>query len=390
MRVLQAVLRDLDAEGEKALLPLAGIAPHLVLAFGAPRFFEGAGLAEPLARAFPSARRVGCSTAGEISAEGVSGGSLVVTAVSFDRPSFVAASTVFHGQDDSSGAGARLAGALLGARGQDASRLTAVFVLGQGVDINGSALIAGMTGRLGPGVALSGGLAGDEGAFRRTWVLHDGAVSDRALVAVGFDGDAFDVARGSFGGWRSFGPARRATRVSGNVLHELDGQPALGLYKRYLGEYARDLPASGLLFPFALLNEDRSDAGLIRTPLAVDEESGSITLAGDVPPDAWLRLMHASTDALVDGAETAALAARAAWAGEPDDRESLALLVSCVGRKLVMGDAVEEEVEAVSSVLGPACVLAGFYSNGEIGPYGEAGDCRLHNQTMTVTRIRET
>ena len=367
------------------LEPLAALDPHLVLAFGAPRFFAEPGLAEFLGASFPSARRVGCSTAGEIASGRVTSGALVVTALAFDRPSFTVGSTPFHGLGDSRSAGGRLAGALLGT----GARPGAALVLGQGVDVNGSALIEGIGERLGPQTALFGGLAGDDGAFRRTWVLCDGTVSDRVLAAVGFATEAFRVSRGSVGGWKSFGPARRATRVAGNVLLELDGQPALGLYKRYLGEYARDLPASGLLFPFALVNEDRSDAGLIRTPLAVDEEAGSITLAGDVPEGSWLRLMHASTDALVDGAEAAARAALGTDSAAGGAGETLVLLVSCVGRKLVMGDAVEEEVEAVGAVLGPGCVLAGFYSNGEIGPYGTTGECRLHNQTMSVTRLAE-
>lgn len=380
MRVRQSVLVELS---DQSLAPLAAIEPGLVLAFGAKRFFEDSRTAPLLAELFPSAVRVGCSTAGEISGASAWSDTLVVTAVSFRGARVVAASTPLAGALDSRPAGRRLAEAI------ESPGLAGALVLGQGVDINGSALIAGMTDRLGSGFPLFGGLAGDDGAFRRTWVLEGSTVSDRALVAVGFRGDGLVLSRGSVGGWKSFGPVRRATRAEGNVLFELDSLPALGVWKRYLGTYAKDLPASGLLFPFALLNEDRSDAGLIRTPLAVDEEAGSITLAGDVPEGTWLRLMHASHDALVDGAEAAArIAARGAEDGGRDE-QSLALLVSCVGRKLVMGDAVDEEVEAVSAVLGPGCVLAGFYSYGEIGPYGTTGECRLHNQTMTILRVAE-
>jgi hypothetical protein len=136
-----------------------------------------------------------------------------------------------------------------------------------------------------------------------------------------------------------------------------------------------------------MLGADHSAMGLIRTILGIDEEAGSLILAGDIDPRGYLRLMQASTNALVDGAETAAAATRATLAVEPED--GLAILVSCVGRKLVMGGRVDEEVEAVASILGEQVELTGFYSYGEISPFFPGNECRLHNQTMTVTCITE-
>jgi hypothetical protein len=188
------------------------------------------------------------------------------------------------------------------------------------------------------------------------------------------------------GGWEAFGPARKVTRSDGNVLAELDGEPALDIYKRYLGDYAKDLPSSGLLFPFLMLDGNERRCGLIRTTLGIDEQRGTLTMAGEIDPGGYLRMMHASTDKLVDGAEAAA---REALRVPPPAGESLAILVSCVGRKLVMGDRIDEEVEVVAGVLGAAAVLAGFYSYGEFGPVAAAPECLLHNQTMTVMRIGE-
>jgi hypothetical protein len=282
--------------------------------------------------------------------------------------------------DDSLAAGQRLAQML------PAAGLRCVMVLGQGVNINGSALIAGLTQVLSPGVLLTGGLAGDGANFKQTCVLHDGGVDTDHVACVGLYGDQLQVSHGTFGGWLPFGPARKVTRCASNVLFELDGEPALDVYKRYLGEHAKDLPASGLLFPFLMLGRDHSELGLIRTILAVDDTQGSLTLAGDIEPEGYLRLMHAGTDALVEGAEVAAGAAHEATA---DSMQSLALLVSCVGRKLVMGGRVEEEVEAVAAVLGKAAVLTGFYSYGEISPLSGEMACKLHNQTMTITRVSE-
>jgi hypothetical protein len=323
---------------------------------------------------------VGCSTAGEISGEGVADDSLVVTALHFENTPVVQVSTVLADMGDSFAAGQRLA------KGLSTAGLRAVLIFGQGVAINGSALIGGLASVVGEQIPITGGLAGDGGAFAKTWVLDDAGLSDERLVCVGLYGDKLEFAHGSFGGWSPFGPARKVTRSENNVLYELDGESALDVYKKYLGEHAKGLPASGLLFPFAMLGSDHNEVGLIRTILAVDEAAGSLTLAGDIDPNGYLKLMHASTDALVDGAEAAAQAAQKM---QSNPNAGLALLVSCVGRKLVMGGRVDEEVEAVGDVFGQGATLAGFYSYGEISPFAPSVDCKLHNQTMTITYLSE-
>jgi hypothetical protein len=377
MKTKQTVVRGRSARLDD-FSELIALAPQLVLAFGSVQAVRDA--ADVLTQAFPAAARAGCSTAGEIAGQGVEDGTLVVTALHFDRVRATQVSTRLAGMDDSQAAGRRLAASL------PVGGLRAVLLLGPGVQINGSAVLTGLTEMLGPQVPITGGLAGDAGAFAQTWVLDAQGVSDDRLTAIGLYGDDLVFAHGSFGGWTPFGPARKVTRCQGNVLFALDDEPALQVYKRYLGEHANGLPASGLLFPFAMLGSDHSEVGLIRTILGVDEAQGSLTLAGDIDPNGYLRLMHASTDALVDGAEAAAQAAKAMQSG---DGNGLVLLVSCVGRKLVMGGRVDEEVEAVAQVFGQGATLAGFYSYGEISPFTPGVECKLHNQTMTVTYIAE-
>lgn len=368
------------AADSASLKPLAAIEPHLVWVFGSADRLTDPALLPQLRGHFGQAQVVGCSTSGEITNAGVADDSLVVTAVRFKSPDFRVRSVAYDGMHDSHEAGQRLAQALLG------EDLRAVLVLGQGVNINGSALIAGMAPVVGTQVALTGGLAGDGGRFQHTWVLGNDGVSDRHVVGIGFYGDAIRLECGSGGGWQPFGATRLVTRAAANVLYELDGEPALEIYRRYLGDYATDLPASGLLFPFAMLGQDHSETGLIRTILGMNEAEGSLTLAGDIIEGGYLRLMTASTDALVDGAESAAqTAGQACGMNAP----CLTLLVSCVGRKLVMGGRAEEEVEAVKAAFGANATLAGFYSNGEIGPHGSHALCQLHNQTMTITCIRD-
>ena len=361
--------------------------PQLVLAFADPAFFETAGvdLAGALQQAFPKALVVGCSSAGEISTGGVDTGSAVVTAVRFERPGLAMAREKIANMADSEAAGARLGEQLV------ASRPHTVLVFGQGVELNGSAMIRGLRTALGDRTTIAGGLAADAGRFVRTFVIAGSESSIDEIVAIGFNDAGLKVSTGTFGGWKPFGALRRVTRAEGNMLFELDGEPALNVYRRYLGDHARQLPGSALLFPFSMVDADGRETNVIRTILGMDEATGSLTLAGEITANGFLRLMTASSDELIDGAEVAAEAVA-------DDggsaSEGFALLVSCVGRRMVLGARVDEEVEAVGSVVGKRCALAGFYSNGEISSSGDVVSCgagnQLHNQTMTITRFIET
>ncbi len=381
MRIHQVVLRNFPADFAK-LQALEPVAAQLLLVFAGPALFSTPALALELARRFPLAQRVGCSTAGEISVDGVENGSAVVTALHFDSSTFQVVSAELTSMESSFQAGESLGEQL------SAWSPKAVLVLGQGLNINGSAMIDGMVKHLGSALPIAGGLAGDDAAFQQTYTLCNEGISSTRLLAIGLKGDALQFAHGSFGGWKPFGAVRKVTRSVNNVLYELDGEPALEVYKRYLGDHAKDLPGSGLLFPFEMLSDAREPSGLIRTILGVNDADGSMTLAGAISQDGYLRLMHAQTDGLVDGAEEAARATLKLMT--QDGGAGLALLVSCVGRKLVMGGRVDEETEIVHDTLGAQATLAGFYSYGEISPGRGIENCQLHNQTMTISYLGES
>lgn len=381
MQIRQWRVSDADPL-DTGLAELASSPADLVLVFGAVEHFLVDGLLHACIAAAPGNHWLGCSTAGEVAGAAVHDHSLVLTALNFDYEDSAthSAATRLVAMSDSRAAGQRLARAL------PAEGLRAVLLLGVGVEINGSALVLGLQDVLPPAVQISGGLAADAGAFKQTWTLGDQGVFDDQIVAVGFYGSHLLLDNSSFGGWEPFGPERRVTRCVENVLYELDSECALDIYKRYLGDYARDLPGSGLLFPFEMIGADRKSHGVIRTLLGVNEAEGSLTLAGDIDPNGYLKLMHASTDHLIEGAERAAHAVAPAL---PGNGQTLALLVSCIGRRLVMGDRVDEELEAVLDTLGSSVVSTGFYSNGEISEAGFRSECRLYNQTMTITLIGE-
>ena len=363
-------------------VPLGRAGPgraSIVFVFGATDLLaDGARLAE-LRELYPDAPLIGCSTAGEIRGAEVADDSVVATAVWFDRTRAVIREVDVADASASRAAGERLAASF------EAEGLSHVMVFSEGLAVNGSELVEGMTRFLPAGVAVTGGLAGDGARFSKTLVIADRAPRGGIVAAVGLYGKGLVVGYGSLGGWDPFGPERVITRSKGNVLYELDRQPALALYKKYLGEHAKDLPASGLLFPLSVRTQDGRT--FVRTILGVDEATQSLTFAGDMPIGAYGRLMKANFDRLVDGAHEAAATSRASLGTtEP----ALALLISCVGRKLVLGQRTAEEVDAVRSIVGPDAILAGFYSYGEICPAAPNANCELHNQTMTITTLAET
>lgn len=350
----------------------------LVLAFGSKAALQDPSGRERLKAECPSALLIGCSTAGEIHGTRVVDNVLAVTAIDFEQTELRKAHTEVRGVNNSRDAGRRLAEALLG------DGLTHVLVLSEGLHVNGEELTRGLAASLPAGVAVTGGLSADGDQFRQTLVLLDGAPQQDTVAAIGFYGDRLKVTCGSMGGWHPFGPERIVTQAEGNVLHELDGRPALALYESYLGDYAGGLPASSLLFPLSIRTDDPT-RGIIRTVLKIDRERQTMTLAGDIPQGAYARVMCASTDKLVGGAAAAASECISEMGNAPD----FALLISCAGRRMLMKQRVEEELEAVRDVFGSSTRLAGFYSYGEIAPFCGGERPQLHQLTMTVTGFSE-
>jgi hypothetical protein len=355
---------------------------QLVLYFGSRGDLENEQRYLELRTRFPEAHIVGCSTGGQILGDEVFDDEIAAVALSFRATRLRLAS------EGVAAAGfSRRAGEALG-RKLAADDLSAIFVLSDGLNVNGSDLVAGIAGMVGSAVPVTGGLAGDGPRFQATLVGADCPPRDHLVAAVGFYGDAVQIGFGSAGGWDVFGPRRRVTRSSGNVLYELDGEPALDLYERYLGEEdAKGLPSTALLFPLRVYEPDRPDHDIVRTILSIDREARSMTFAGDVPEGWVAQLMRGHFDRLAAGAATAAR--KAVGDAHPPAGEQVALLVSCIGRRLLMGQSTADEVEATAPELGDNVKRIGFYSYGEISPHAVSGFCQLHNQTMTITTISE-
>jgi hypothetical protein len=355
---------------------LKGSRPQLVLVFGGRHLLEaGAGL-EELQRRFPGAHIVMASTSGEILDTEVTEDTMVATAVAFEKTRVLSAATQVKDAGDSYTAACDLAKQLY------APDLVHVFALSDGGLVNGTELARGFNEHLPPGARLTGGLAGDGARFERTVVGLNETPTPGRVLAVGFYGAALRVTFGSEGGWEPFGPAREVTQAAGNTLFALDGHSALKLDKTYLGDQAAQLPGAALRFPLCMTLAG-SDQRVVRTILSIDEAAESMTFAGDIPVGARVRFMRASYEDLIDGAALAAERTR-------DDQDpDLVICVSCVGRRVVLGQRIEEETEIVRTVVGDGAAVTGFYSYGELAPSNTSTACQLHNQTMTITTMRE-
>jgi hypothetical protein len=367
--------------GWKSLTARLSQVPQLVLVFGATSLLSQKKTFEEIKSFYPSSHLLLCSTAGEIIGNNVYDDSLALTAIHFEKSSIKLVETDIQNTAQSFDVGKKLTGSL------DKDGLVHVMVFSDGLKVNGTALVNGMKEELSDKVMVTGGLVGDGAKFQQTLIGIDGLPQEGKIVVIGFYG-SLKVGYGSMGGWDTFGPERLITKSKDNILYELDGQPALALYKEYLGDKAKGLPSTGLLFPLRLrLNTDKGEVEVVRTILAVDESAQSMTFAGDMPEGTYSFLMKANFDRLVDGAEQAANMSIIGIGKKPAE---LAILISCVGRKLVLKERTEEEVEAAHEVVGKTAAVTGFYSYGEICPTSSTEkQCQLHNQTMTITTFLE-
>ena len=351
---------------------------QLVLCFASKAMLKKDTIYTTLKLKFPTAVIAMSSTAGEIYQDNVLDDSLVCAALQFDKTTVEATSVNIKDFTNSYDAAINLAKKL------PKEHLNHVLVFSDGSLVNGSELVKGLTTQIDKNVLITGGLAGDGANFTSTLTGLDEQPKEGEIIAIGFYGNSLTVTHGSQGGWDTFGLEKRITNSSGNVLFELEDQNALELYKKYLGPESEKLPGSALLFPLSVIIPGATKP-IVRTILSINEEEKSMTFAGDVPVGSKVRFMKANFEKIIDAASIAA----AQTAINRNDTPGFSLLISCVGRKLILGSQINEEIKAISNTFDDNTVLAGFYSYGEISPFNEGGSCQLHNQTMTITSFYE-
>lgn len=379
MKIFQQTFDYLPTADELASLQKES--PHLLLVFGPPVFFENGRLHSRLRAALPDTLPIGASSGGNISPAGLCDGTLQLTGIRFDDPALVWTSVDPRDFEDSFAAGIQLGEQLAQASARH------VLLFSQRRHTSSHRLLQGLKSKL-PGISITGGVACNPYLSPSSYTLGPDGVSDSRAVALGFCSQQLHVSSGISSGWRPFGPARCVTHSSSNILHALDGESALTIYRRYLGHHIEDWHNARLLFSFEMLDGNRQETGLIRAVQSYDENDGSLILTDDIQQGSYLRLMHGSTNALVCGAESAV---DQAFKTDCGDGEKLALIISCVGRRIIMGQQADEEIEAIQPHLNPPFRMAGFYAHGEYGtPDKRDKTPHILNETLSVTLLGET
>lgn len=353
----------------------------LVLVFGNRHLLQDENIYSDIKGIFTDGHIVFGSTSGDITSEAVEDDTITVTAIEFENSSFVIKTANVlkeHNNKDSHLTGEALIGKL------PQENLKYTFVVSEGSFVNGSQLAKGMNTATDKKLLITGALCGDAAKFEKTLSSYNENPKEGEIVAIGFYGDSLEISFASNGGWTPFGPEREVTKSNSNILYELDGKPALDLYKQYLGEKSKELPAAALLYPLKVKSTDEKKS-IVRTILNINEEENSMILAGDIYEGSRVQLMMTNKDSIINAAEVGAEKALKNRNKKPE----LAILVSCIGRKLVLDQRVEEEIEEVIEVIGNDTTVCGFYSYGEIAPFNDENNCQLHNQTMAITLISE-
>ena len=378
MKIKQIAFQDNKWNAVSETQDFSASQAQLILAFGERKCLEEIQPYDYLRSLFPIADIIINSTSGEIYHNSVHEGTIIVTAIEFDRTVIRTTKIDIQNHLQSAKAGEKIAQDLL------ADDLAAIFIISDGGRVNGSELIAALNEHTGDRIPISGGLAGDEARFEKTLVGLNEDPKEGKIVGIGFYGTHLNIGHGTMGGWDVFGPEREVTESEYNVLYKIGDKAALDLYKEYLGKYADELPGAALLFPLSMRTTTEAEP-VVRTILSIDEASKSMTFAGELPKGALVRFMKANFDRLIDASASAAQYSMTLFENPPE----LAILVSCVGRRLVLGSRTEEEVEAAREIFGDKPVITGFYSYGEISPLNPNTRCELHNQTMTITTLSE-
>lgn len=379
MKIVQ--LKKKKDESFKYLGKKLTLKEPLVLIFGNRYMLQDKNIYNEVREIFNDGHLVFGSTSGDITSESVDDESITITAIEFERSSFlIKTANVLNSNVaiDSFKTGKELVEQF------PQEGLKNVFVISDGSFTNGSQLTKGMNAATENNLLITGALCGDAARFETTVTSYNENPKEGKIVAIGLYGDTLEVTFASNGGWTPFGPEREVTKSKDNILYELDGKPALDLYKTYLGEKSKELPGAALLYPLKVKSSDETKS-IVRTILNINEEANSMILAGDILEKSKVQLMMTNVDNIVNAAEVGAEQALELRKNKPE----LAILVSCIGRKLVLDQRVEEEVEEVIDVIGKDTTVCGFYSYGEIAPFNGEMNCQLHNQTMAITLISE-
>jgi len=335
---------------------------------------EHAEMLEAIHEAYPDLALIGCTTDGEISSQGGFLEDSVTLVLFAAEPGQIAAGLGRDVAADPVRATSEAVAAARAGLGGDASFC---ITTPESLTTSGVTILEGLKAALGKAFPIFGGLAGDQWRIQQTYQFFGTEVLSDAVPLLLFGADVL-FAHAVDSGWKPVGHQRIVSRVEGNVVFELDDEPVLDFYERYLGAQRYEMVSAE--YPLAVFAEDGSGYYL-RSAFQMDAESRSIAFFGDVPAGSTVQLTETTSDAIIEAARTATKRALDAYPGS----EPRGILVfSCAARKAILGVNTERELTAVEAGLTEPLPVAGFYTYGEIAPLRAGGETHFHNATFSI------
>ncbi|MDH3243223.1 MAG: FIST C-terminal domain-containing protein [Saprospiraceae bacterium] len=239
----------------------------------------------------------------------------------------------------------------------------------------------------GPTTDIYGGMAGADAQLLPSWVFTDSQATNEGFVLLALDKDKIDMYGVAISGWKPLGVIRTVTRSEEGWLYEIDGQPALDLYLRYLGESMERkdddpntfLDTISLYHPFICL--DGIDP-LLRTPMFVDKEKKALMLDYPIPVGGKLQFTLPPD---FDVVESVLEKAEAIQNGNGLEADAL-LVFSCLGRLNALGPMATQENQGLYEIW--QAPMAGFFTYGEYGQDPE-GRNKMHSTTCSWVALKE-
>ncbi|QDT05737.1 FIST N domain protein [Rubripirellula lacrimiformis] len=365
------------AQGWSAPFPKVDSKNTLVLVFAACEFCTDQDPLLEIQNAYPNSAVAGCGTRGQVFEGDLQTQSISVGIIRFRSTTIKTAFAPVESFDQSRQAGVKLA------EGIADPLLSGVLLFADGLLTEATDLVRGIQEVLPPNIPIAGGMASDH-SLEHTWVYQQGQAVHGMACAIGLIGDKVEMACATGGGWKLIGEERTATRTSHKTIFEIDGRPALDVYKEHIGpEAIAGLPQSVIRFPIALKMDLHE---VVRDVMGFDEETGAMHLAGDAPQGIGIQFMTTTPEEILDGVDEAVERLLMQTLGVNAD--ALCVCISCSGRGEILGDQTSEEPRLLQELLGKDVKQVGMYAFGEISTT-TSGYPQNHNQTMTVAIIRE-
>ena len=358
---------------EQIRVTLTGLSPKAGILFAAIDF-DHALVLHRIAEVFPEIELIGGTTDGEMSSVlGFEQDSL--TLMVFCSDNITISAGIGHGVSKDAIAASQSAVQQAGIAHKE--EIQFCISLPESLTTSGVVILDSLKQALGKQVPIFGGLTADQWRSQQTYQFFQTEVCSDSVPILLFSGPIL-FSHGVASGWQPIGKPGRVTKAENNVVYEIDDQPALAFYHRYLGA----LPPSSE-YPLALFDAE-SDSHYMRAPSGIyDPTIGSITFFGDVPPQSVVQIAETTHNEILSASKLSTLQALENYPGQAP---AAALFFSCASRRQILGSLTREEYEQAQHCLSeslrqplPSC---GFYTNGEIAPLQQKGATYFHNETF--------